>query len=238
MNKLPRGMLVVGVFTALAAVSLFLAASPRLEVDIRGLLAFVAGIATLGLSSALSQLTRRDPPPPPALTFNLGFYTGALDRVLAVSQETVTKRIEAAIQNQLANVVETGLADSIRQRVLEDVADTFKTLQLEAAAVARFAEPAAPSTLRQGPTVAPLHPRAPQVIRWIARNETKYAFFSVKFLRDKVFAADPDAQQGLQFCIDNGLLQLYDQPNPKNLQHTTKACRLNRDNTRTLEILR
>lgn len=237
MNKLPRLSLVAAIFLVLAAISLFLAALPGLEGDVKGVLAFLAGTATLGLTSALAQLARRDPSPPPALTFNLRFYTGALDRALAASEETVTKRIEAVMQTQLADV-ETGLADSIRQRVVQDVSDTFRTLQLEAAVVARLAEPAAPTApgAEQGETR--LHPRAPQVIRWMARNETKYAFFSVKFLRDKVFGADPDARQGLQFCIDTGLLHLYDQPNPKNAKHPTTACRLNRDNAQTLEILR
>jgi hypothetical protein len=60
----------------------------------------------------------------------------------------------------------------------------------------------------------------------------------VKFLRDKVFGADPDDREGLQFCIDKGLLELYDQPNPKDAQHPTTACRLSRDSALTLEILR
>ncbi|MCX6027238.1 MAG: hypothetical protein NTY23_13455, partial [Chloroflexi bacterium] len=110
-NKLPSVILVAVLFLALAAISLILVALPGLEGDIKGVLAFLAGTATLGLSSALAQLTKRDPLPPPALTFNLRFYTGALDRALAASEETVTKRIEAALQNQLADV-EAGLADS------------------------------------------------------------------------------------------------------------------------------
>jgi len=236
-NKLPRVILVAVLFLALAAISLILVALPGLEGDIKGVLAFLAGTATLGLSSALAQLTKRDPLPPPALTFNLRFYTGALDRALAASEETVTKRIESALQNQLADV-ETGLADRLRQRVVKDVSDTFRTLQLEAAVVARLAEPAAPARLGAEQRETRLHPRAPQVIRWIARNERKYAFFSVKFLRDKVFGADPDDREGLQFCIDKGLLELYDQPNPKDAQHPTTACRLNRDSALTLEILR
>jgi len=153
---------------------------------------------------------------------------------IASGQESVTKRINATLANE-------EVAESVRRRVLEDLKDTFQTLQLQAAAVTeQLAEPIEPSVSpKQRPLPAPqMDPGAPKVIRWIARNEHKYDFFSVKFLRETIFAADPTAQQGLQFCIEKGLLDLYDLPNPNDPKHPTKACRLNRNHVLTTELLR
>ena len=69
----------------------------------------------------------------------------------------------------------------------------------------------------------------PTLVKWIVKHEPKYPFFSIKFLREKVFARDPVVQEALQFAIDNGILETYDQPNPKNPAWPTKACRLKRD---------
>lgn len=158
---------------------------------------------------------------------------------IASGQESVTKRIEATIEQQLATV-NRDVVDSVIRRVLEDLKDTFETLQLQATAVAEeLVEPVTSpqaSTSRSLPAVQ-LDSGAPRVIRWIARNEDKYEFFSVKFLREKIFAADPSAQRGLQFCIEKGLLETYDLPNPNDAEHPTKACRLNRRHPLTSQII-
>lgn len=155
---------------------------------------------------------------------------------LADGERSIAKRIDAAIQEQLATLDDRELVERVRTKVLDDVKDTFQTLQLQTAAAAQVAEPtAAPFA----PTPAPaLDPGAPQVVRWVARNETKYEFFSVKFLRETIFATEPVAQRGLQFCISEGLLELYDRPNPNNPAHPTRCCRLNRAHPRVRDILR
>jgi hypothetical protein len=159
---------------------------------------------------------------------------------LVSGEESITKRIDARIRKELGGINQE-LAEKVRTQVLEDVKDTFQTLQLQTAAAAQQAE-AVPPTPGSDPSAAVVprldHPGAPRVIRWIALNETKYKFFAIRFLREKVFATDPVARQGLQFCIDKGLLEVYDQPNPRNPEHSTKACRLNRANALTIDILR
>ena len=71
----------------------------------------------------------------------------------------------------------------------------------------------------------------------MAKNEAKYRFLSVKFLREKVFAGDPVIHEALQFAIDEGVLETYTQPNPKNPDWATKACRLKRDHPTVRGIL-
>ncbi len=66
------------------------------------------------------------------------------------------------------------------------------------------------------------------LIKWILKHDS-YRFLSVKFLREKVFGRDAVVQEALQFAIDNGILETYDEPNPKNPAWPTKACRLQKD---------
>lgn len=158
---------------------------------------------------------------------------------LASGRESITKRIDARIRKELAGIDES-LVERVSSQVLEDVTDTFRTLQLQATAAAQWAGVVAPPVGSGSPVTLPsglVHPGSPRVIRWIALNEKKYEFFAIRFLREKVFASDPEAVQGLQFCIDKGLLEVYYQPNPKNPVRPTKACRLNRTNPLTMNIL-
>lgn len=154
-----------------------------------------------------------------------------LSASLTSGEDSVTKRINAAISDQLAGVNQD-LVDKVRSRVLEDVKDTFQTMQLQAAAVAQIAE-STPAL----PPVPPMAPGVPNVLRWLARNEKKYEFFSVTFLHERIFAEDPSAQQGLQYCIQQGLVEIYDHPNPKDPAHPkTRACRLNKRHPMTAQL--
>jgi hypothetical protein len=161
---------------------------------------------------------------------------------LTSGEDSVTRRIDAAIRDQLgSHGIDEALVEKIRARVLDDVKDTFKTIQLQAAAVAQIAEaPGASPAQPSAPVIAatgPLDPAAPKVIRWLARNEKKYEFFAVSFLQERIFAGDPDSLRGLRFCLSNGLLEVYDQPNPKNLARPTRACRLNHSHPQVKGLL-
>lgn len=149
---------------------------------------------------------------------------------------SVTKRIEAALNEQLA-AVDPKLAAEIKGRVLKDVASTFKTLEYEAAAIGQLpeAELSQPQSSQGRPIM--LAPGVPRLVQWIAKHQPKYEFLSVKYLRETVFASDPSLQEALQFCIDRGALELYDRPNPHAPGRTTKACRLNLEHPLVLQLL-
>lgn len=157
--------------------------------------------------------------------------------IVTSAEKSLSRRSEAAIATEAA--ANTDLAQRLTQRLLKDVKDTFETLQLQAAAVTDLAESSSMPQTQPAPALAApqLHPGAPIVIRWIARNEEKYPFLSVKFLRRTIFAPDPIAQEGLQFSIQKGLLELYDEANPNDPAHPTRACRLNRDHPMVTHIL-
>jgi len=147
----------------------------------------------------------------------------------------MTQRIKAAIKEHLEGI-DRDVASAVSAKVLNDIQDTFKTLKLEAAAAAQLAEsPVAP--LESGVKREPLHPGAPVVVRWMSRNEGKYPLFSIKFMRGRIFRADGVGQQGLQFCIENGLVELYNVPNPKDADHPVTACRLNHGHATVRQIL-
>jgi len=149
---------------------------------------------------------------------------------------SVTKRVEAVLNDQLAGV-NPELAAQVKGRVLKDVTDTFKTLEYEAAAIAQLPETElSQSSTSQGRATL-LAPGVPRLLQWVAKHQPKYEFLSVKFLREKVFASDPSLQEALQFCIDRGVLELYDRPNPHNPGRTTKACRLIMDHPLVQQIL-
>jgi hypothetical protein len=82
---------------------------------------------------------------------------------------------------------------------------------------------------RRSASATVVAPGLATLVKWMIKHEAKYEFFSVKFLREKVFGRDPVVQEALQFGIDNGVLETYDQPNPKNPSWPTKACRLKKD---------
>lgn len=144
--------------------------------------------------------------------------------------------MEAALNEQLGNV-NPDLAAQIKGRVLKDLSDTFRTLEYEAAAIAQVPETEPPQSggTQKQPTI--LAPGVPRLLQWLAKHQPKYEFLSVKFLREKIFASDPPLQETLQFCIDRGVLELYDLPNPHSPGRTTKACRINMGHPLAQQIL-
>ena len=76
-----------------------------------------------------------------------------------------------------------------------------------------------------------------RVVRWVARKEGKLPFLGVKFVMKRIFIDDPVAQEGIQFCIDDGVLELYEVTNPNNVGFPTTAIRLNRKHSLVKQIL-
>jgi hypothetical protein len=148
---------------------------------------------------------------------------------------SATKRVEAALNENLGGL-SPELAAQIKGRLLKDLSDTFRTLEYEAAAIGQIPEPELPQfgpTQKQSTMLAP---GVPRLVQWIVKHQPRYEFLSVKFLREKLFASDPPLQEALQFCIDRGVLELYDRPNPRG--RTTKACRLNLEHPLTQQLLK
>lgn len=152
---------------------------------------------------------------------------------------SVSKRVESALNEQLASVNPL-LAKQIKKRVLKDLSDTFRTLEYETAAIAQQTELeiSHPGIAQVQAHAAILTPGVPRLIQWIVKHQSKYQFLSVKFLREKLFAGDPPLQEALQFCIDCGILELYDRQNPYAPGRPTKACRLNLNHPTSQEVLK
>jgi|GEM_PF-4661722 len=185
--------------------------------------AFSVGMS--GIATSLGEQTREGFRLIQAYT--IGRVTSDVTASLASAETSISGRINARLGS-------VGLQE-LRTALLADVHDTFATLQLQTTAVAQRVEPGAPAAAEAG--LPKLHSGAPTVIRWLARNEKKYKFFSLHFLHEKIFTEEA-ARQGLEFCITNGLVSLYDQPNPNNPRKPlTAACRLDRTNPLTLQIL-
>jgi hypothetical protein len=145
---------------------------------------------------------------------------------LVVGRTTLAERIDSLLDQALSQQDEE-LTKRVRDRVQTELARTFRTMEFQTASLARLPEP---DVVEHRPgTRTVVASGLPTLIKWIVKHESKYNFFSIKFLREKVFARDPVLQEALQFAIDNGVLETYDQPNPKNPAWPTKACRLKRD---------
>jgi len=145
---------------------------------------------------------------------------------LVVGRAALTDRIDSVLERALSER-DPALTKQVRDRVQTELERAFRTMEFQTASLARLPEP---DVVEQRPsTRTVVAPGLPTLVKWILRRESKYRFFSVKFLREKVFARDPVLQEALQFAIDNGILETYDQPNPKNPAWPVKACRLSRD---------
>jgi hypothetical protein len=154
---------------------------------------------------------------------------------LVVAQRDVTQRIDAAITQNLKDIDQT-IAETVRSKVHRDIKDTFETLTRETAAAAQLAESPVGLTISDSKG-EPLHPGVTRVIRWVARKEDKFPFLGVRFVIQRIFVDDPVAQQSVQSCIDDGLLELYEVSNPQKAEYPTTALRLNRNHTLVKQIL-
>lgn len=74
-------------------------------------------------------------------------------------------------------------------------------------------------------------------VRRIRDMEASYDFLSVKWLRERRFAEDPEAREALQAALDKSMLSTYFRDNPKNPQFPTRCCKLNREHPVVIEIL-
>ncbi len=154
---------------------------------------------------------------------------------LVVGRATLTERMDELLAQALSDA-DQELAKKIKHRVNKELANTFRTLEFQTASLTRLpGSDLLESSARDPKTV--IAAGLPSLLKWIFKNDHKYNFFSVKFLQEKVFAGDPVVRQALQFAIDNDILELYDQPNPKNPAWPTKACRVKRNHPVVQAIL-
>jgi hypothetical protein len=153
---------------------------------------------------------------------------------VALSSTEVAKRVESTLDQSLAGV-DPAIAEEAKRSVLAELSDTFRMLQ----SAVEESIPEGREAATAGSSVRGLMvPALPRVISWLEKNEKNFEFYSVKFLREKLFASDPIAQEALQSAIDQKLVALYQVPNPKNPEHPVTACKLNREHPLVRQILR
>jgi hypothetical protein len=143
---------------------------------------------------------------------------------LLVGHTALAERIDTVLQETLSQK-DQEVAKRVRDLVQKELASAFRTMEFQTASIARLPEQDVEQRSARKSIVTP---GLASLVNWILEHENKYSFLSVKFLREKVFGRDPVVQEALQFAIENGILDTYDQPNPKNPSWPTKACRLKR----------
>ncbi len=153
---------------------------------------------------------------------------------LVVGRTALAERIDAVLQETLSEK-DKEAGKHVRDLVQKELASAFRTMEFQAASIARLPEQDAVE--QRGTRKTVVTPGLASLVNWIIEHESKYSFLSVKFLREKVFGRDPVVQEALQFAIENGVLETYDQPNPKNPSWPTKACRLKRNHPLVQGIL-
>ncbi len=145
---------------------------------------------------------------------------------LVVGRTTLSERLDSVLKEALSDR-DGEFAKRIRERVQKELASAFRGMEFQTASLARRPDQELIESRSASSTV--VAPGLATLVKWMIKHESKYEFFSVKFLREKVFGRDPVVQEALQFGIDKGLLETYDQPNSKNPSWPTKACRLKKD---------
>jgi hypothetical protein len=153
---------------------------------------------------------------------------------LVVGRATLAERIDSVLQETLSKA-DKDVAKRVRDQVQKELSSAFRAMEFQTASIARLPESEA---VEGRPGIkSVVTPGLASLVKWILDHETKYTFLSIKFLREKVFGRDTVVQEALQFAIDNGVLETYDQPNPKNPSWPTKACRLKMDHPLVRGIL-
>ena len=156
---------------------------------------------------------------------------------LTVGRASVVERVNAALTSELRDT-NPAVTARVREKVYSELSSAFHVIQSQTASLPRLPNPEitrATSVTEQPKAL--LVPGVPRLVRWIVENEGKFRFFSVKFLREKVFKSDPAVQEALQFAIDQGILETYELKNPANPSWPTTACRLNRSHPVIRDIL-
>lgn len=74
-------------------------------------------------------------------------------------------------------------------------------------------------------------------IRDIVKLEGKNGFLGVKWLHQTLYSGLPTFQEVLQEAMRNGILDVYERPNPKNPSHPTKCCKVNHANVVVQHVL-
>lgn len=144
--------------------------------------------------------------------------------------------IDLVLNKELRDV-DQAVKDRVREKVHSQLSGFFRAIQVHPPLSVSPDSGSAkedPVADRPGAIIAPAVPR---LVKWLVENEKKFSFFSVKFLRERVFDSDPAAQEALQFAIDQGILETYKMDNPINPSWPVTACRLNRDHPTMRHIL-
>ena len=152
---------------------------------------------------------------------------------LLVGRAALAERIDSVLQETLSQK-DQDVAKRVRDLVQKELTSAFRAMEFQTASIARLPEQDVEQT---SPRKSVVTPGLASLVNWILEHENKYSFLSVKFLREKVFGRDPVVQEALQFAIENGILDTYDQPNPKNPSWPTKACRLKKEHPLVQGIL-
>jgi len=142
-----------------------------------------------------------------------------------------TARLQEALNAQTPEQKET-----IRQEFLAEFNDLIGTLRQE---VEKVSAPPVVEEAKAKPAAVPGSPSYnwTPFVRRVRDLEEQHQFLSVKWLREKKFASDPEAQEALQVAIDRSMLSTYYIDNPKNPNFPTLCCKLNREHPVVRKIL-
>jgi hypothetical protein len=130
-----------------------------------------------------------------------------------------------------------------RESFIDEINSLFGTLRHEVGKVDVAWEPERALATRR-PTIGDIRviPGSPTYnwtpfIRRIRDMQKTHKFLSVKWLREKKFALEPEYQEALQVAIDRSMLGTYYRNNPDNPEFPTLCCKLNPDNEIVRDVL-
>jgi len=153
--------------------------------------------------------------------------------------EKLRKELEQHIERRL-RTIDGEAAQTAINELVSDLKASIRSFRYQATAeVEREEMKLARAASSQPQRAANITvPALPRVLQWLIDHEHKYDFYSVKFLRTKVFKDDPAAQEALQFAIDQGLLSLGKTENPQHPVHPVTTCAIDKEDERIQDILR
>jgi hypothetical protein len=176
-----------------------------------------------------------------------------VDTILGVVRDSTRSRIEnlgqtfmhkAAIKlDRVLKAETTEDKEAARQSFIDEINSLLGTLRHEVGKVDVAWEPEVTPAQRRSTTGdvkaipgSPTYNWTP-FIRRIRDMQETHKFLSVKWLREKKFALEPQYQETLQIAIDRSILGTYYCNNPNNPEFPTLCCKLNPDNKIVRDVL-
>lgn len=173
----------------------------------------------------------------PIINRMLELLSSGVTANLELGRVSLEEQVERILRSDPTTSQDSEAIDRLKKEILSELSTAFRSVEYKTSSMAPMRSEKRATEAVLDVSRPNLPPAVPRVIHWMAKHKGNYEYFAVNYLRNRIFRADPAAQEAVQFCIDTGMLALSKRDNPNNPDFPTTTCELNRDHPATREIL-